>query len=73
MPSRKKKKPDQESSDQRLPQTPADTNERSNQPYQGYDEEKTNNDHQRDYDIDENNINERSDEYKDWNRDDRPE
>ncbi len=71
MPGKKKKKAQNEK-DENSPLSPTDTNQRLHQPYEGYDEEKTNNDCHGDYDIDENNIRERSGEYQDWNRDDKP-
>ena len=73
MPGNKKKKPHHDNEEKDFSPTPADTNQGLHQPYKGYDEEKTNNDQQGDYDVDENNINQRSGEYKDWNRDNRPE
>ena len=73
--SNKKKKPHEknEGSNENLAGNSIDTNQRLHQPYQGYDEKKTSNDLQKDYDVDENNLKERSDEYRDWNRDDKPE
>ena len=72
-PKRNKSHPKQDENNKDLPQSPADSNQRLHELYQGYDEQKTNNDQQGDFDVDENDIKERSDEYEDWNRDERPE